>query len=65
MSSRRFPALVRRGIGRCFVVPDNGGQKISYVYFEEEPGGDRRLSYSFRAGLRLLANSRCRRSVWP
>jgi hypothetical protein len=22
----------------CFIVKDSGGQKLAYVYFEEEPG---------------------------
>jgi hypothetical protein len=25
-------------IGACFVVKDGGGQKLAYVYYEEEPG---------------------------
>jgi hypothetical protein len=25
-------------IGAAFVVIDNGGQKLAYVYYEEEPG---------------------------
>jgi hypothetical protein len=28
----------------CFVVIDSAGQKLAYVYFEDEPGGDRRLN---------------------
>jgi hypothetical protein len=24
--------------GRCFVVIDGAGQKLAYVYFEDEPG---------------------------
>ena len=30
--------LVRRGTTRCFVVKDRDGQKLAYVYFEDEPG---------------------------
>jgi hypothetical protein len=51
VGSQNFPAyapcaplpaalLVCRGIGRLLrVVTDNAGQKLAYVYFEDEPGG--------------------------
>jgi len=33
-----FPPPVSRGIGHaCFVVTDRPGQKLAYVYFEDEP----------------------------
>ena len=35
MAYRRFPPPW----SVCFVVKDHGGQKLAYVYFEEEPGG--------------------------
>ncbi len=44
----------RRGIGG-FVVRDSGGQKLAYVYFEEEPGGDQRPSYSTKDEARRIA----------
>jgi hypothetical protein len=30
----------------CFIVKDNAGQKLAFVYFEDEPAGDRRPSCS-------------------
>src|SRR6516225_7744020 len=40
MDYRRFPPpwSVEK-LDACFVVKDHGGQKLAYVYFEEEPGG--------------------------
>jgi hypothetical protein len=32
---RRFP---RPWLEACFVVKDQAGQKLAYVYFEDEPG---------------------------
>jgi hypothetical protein len=41
--SRHFPAPWSvEELDNCFVVIDRGGQKLAYVYFEEEPG--RRLA---------------------
>ena len=39
-AARRFPLpwSVEK-LDACFVVKDHGGQKLAYVYFEEEPGG--------------------------
>jgi len=38
-SSRRFsPPWSTEDIGACFVVKDGGGQKLKYVYYEDEPG---------------------------
>ena len=31
-------APVCRGIGNVLVVKDSAGQKLAYVYFEDEPG---------------------------
>jgi hypothetical protein len=38
-SARRFPPpwLISE-LEACFVVIDSAGQKLAYVYFEEEPG---------------------------
>jgi hypothetical protein len=37
-SATQIPALGCRGIGSlAFFVGDNFGQKLTYVYFEEEP----------------------------
>ena len=46
----------------CFVVTDNAGQKLAYVYFEDEPGDARRPSSSAkmrREGLQRISPS-CR-----
>jgi hypothetical protein len=38
-AGRRFPPpWTVEDLGSCFVVKDNNGQKLSYVYYEEEPG---------------------------
>jgi hypothetical protein len=43
MAERRFPPPWSvEDIGAAFVVKDNGPQKLTYVYYEEEPG--RRLT---------------------
>jgi hypothetical protein len=39
MAQRGFPPpWTVEDLGSCFVVKDSGGQKLSYVYYEEEPG---------------------------
>jgi hypothetical protein len=39
MPSRRFPPPWSvEELETCFVVKDNAGQKLAYVYFEDEPG---------------------------
>jgi hypothetical protein len=41
MPVRRFPPPWSvEELVACFVVRDNGGQKLSYVYFEDEPGAE-------------------------
>ena len=35
-NSRRYPPPW--STGACFIVGDHGGQKLAYVYYEEEPG---------------------------
>jgi len=38
MPTRRFPPpWTVEDLGSCFVVKDRGGQKLAYVYYEEEP----------------------------
>jgi hypothetical protein len=39
MPERRFPPPWSfEDNGACFIVTDSGGQKLAYVYFEDEPG---------------------------
>ena len=54
MGYRRFPPpwSVEK-LDACFVVKDHGGQKLAYVYFEEEPGR--------RSAAKLLTKDEARR----
>jgi hypothetical protein len=39
VTSRRFPPPWSiEELDTCYVVHDSGGQKLAYVYFEDEPG---------------------------
>ena len=41
MPARRFPPPWSIDeLEACFVVKDSAGQKLAYVYFEDEPAGD-------------------------
>ena len=54
MPSRRFPPpWCVEELDACFVVRDNSGQKLTYVYFEEEPGR--------RSAAKLLTKDEARR----
>ena len=45
MTARRFPPPWSvEELDTCFIVIDSAGQKLAYVYFENEPGGERRPS---------------------
>jgi hypothetical protein len=48
-------ALVPRRTNACFVVKDSVGQKLAYVYFEDEPGR--------RSAAKLLTRDETRRIV--
>ena len=37
-SPRRFPPWSIDELEACFVVRDHDGQRLAYVYFEDEPG---------------------------
>ena len=52
---RRFPPpwSVEEMNGACFIVKDGAGQKLAYIYFEEEPGR--------RAAAHLLTRDEARR----
>jgi len=52
---RRFPPpwAIEELNDACFVVIDSNGQKLAYIYFEEEPGR--------RAAAKLLSKDGARR----
>jgi hypothetical protein len=52
-SSSLSAAMVARRIGRLLVVKDNAGQKLAYVYFEDETGR--------RSAAKLLTKDEARR----
>jgi hypothetical protein len=42
MAGRRFPPLWSVDeLPACFIINDANGQALAYVYYEEEPGGER------------------------
>jgi hypothetical protein len=52
--TRRFPPpWTVEDIGVAFVVTDSAGQKLAYVYFEDEPGR--------RSAAKLLSKNEARR----
>ena len=54
MSPRRFPPpWTVEELDACFVVRDNNGQQLAYVYFEDEPGR--------RSAAKLLTKDEARR----
>jgi hypothetical protein len=46
LTARRFPPpwSVEELNDACFIVKDSAGQKLAYVYFEDEPDGDQWLT---------------------
>jgi hypothetical protein len=42
-AARRFPGISGITTKSCFIVRDNNGQALAYVYFENEPGRRRGL----------------------
>jgi hypothetical protein len=54
MHARHFPPpWTIEDLGECFVVKDSSGQKLAYVYYEEEPGR--------RSAAKLLTKDEARR----
>ena len=55
MNPRRFPPpwTIEELNDACFVVTDSAGQKLAYIYFEEEPGR--------RSAAKLLSKDEARR----
>jgi hypothetical protein len=54
MPARRFPpSWSVEELDTCFVVMDSAGQKLAYVYFEDEPGR--------RSAAKLLSKDEARR----
>jgi hypothetical protein len=54
MPARRFPpAWSVEELEACFVVKDDAGQELAYVYFEDEPGR--------RSAAKLLTKDEARR----
>jgi hypothetical protein len=52
--AHRFPSRwIVEELDACFVVTDGGGQKLAYVYFEDEPGR--------RSAAKLLSEDETRR----
>jgi hypothetical protein len=54
VTARRFPPPWSIDeLEACFIVKDNAGQKLAFVYFEDEPGR--------RAAAKLLTKDEARR----
>ena len=56
MVPRRFPPTIEDN-GACFIVKDNIGQALAYVYFESDPGR--------RTAANLLTRDEARRIALP
>jgi hypothetical protein len=54
MTARRFPPPWSvEELDACFIVKDSAGQKLTFVYFEDEPGR--------RSSAKLLTKNEARR----
>jgi hypothetical protein len=60
MPDRRFPP--KEYNDACFIVRDNNGQQLAYVYFEDEPGrrsaATRLIVRRRHFGVEIVANNR-------
>jgi hypothetical protein len=58
-STRRFPPpwIIEEANDACFIVKDNSGHALAYVYFEQEPGrrGDGQAADPRRGGTPLAS----------
>jgi hypothetical protein len=64
MPARRFPPPWSvEETDACFIVRDANGEALAYVYFEEEPGGDLRLTCS--PATRPSCRSSTSGLLWP
>ncbi len=62
MAARRFPPpWLVEDIGAAFAVTDSAGQKLAYVYYEEEPGRRSSAKLLTRDEARRIAVSICYR----
>jgi hypothetical protein len=60
MADRRFPpSWSVEELEACFVVKDCAGQKLAFVYFEEEPGRRSAAKLLTRDEARLIAVEYC------
>jgi hypothetical protein len=59
VSNRRFPPpwTIEELNDACFVVRDNNGQALVYIYYEEEPGW--RSAASSKAAVSFVYPCRC------
>jgi hypothetical protein len=66
MNSRRFPPLWSvEEQAACYVVRNHGGQKLAYIYFEDEPGRRPAAKLLDKAFPRRTTPTSDARTAWP